>query len=124
VLISGAIGRRVTERAPLSRSGGHPHSFLENTYLLESEAYAPIEQLILNQWPNGLRTYTSNVSDNAIGIRSEHGEGQSDSGQKRTESGLSEGQFEFKSFTVIVAGNRTGSRRKTAGLRADWEDKT
>jgi hypothetical protein len=34
---------------PLSRSRGHPHSFLENTYLLESEAYAPIEQLILNQ---------------------------------------------------------------------------
>jgi hypothetical protein len=28
-----------------------PHSFLENTYLLESDefAYAPIEQLILNQ---------------------------------------------------------------------------
>jgi hypothetical protein len=63
VLISGAIGRRVTERAPLSRSGGHPHSFLENTYLLESEAYAPIEQLILNQLPNGLRTYRSNVSE-------------------------------------------------------------
>ena len=39
---------------PLSRSGGHPHSFLENTYLLESEAYAAIEQLILGQLPNVL----------------------------------------------------------------------
>ena len=27
-------------------------------------------------------------------------------------TGLSEGQFEFKSFTIIVARNRTGSRRK------------
>ena len=34
--------------------------------------------------------------------------------QKRTESGLSEGQFELKSFTIIVARNRTGSRRKIA----------
>ena len=37
--------------------------------------------------------------------------------QKRTESGLSERHFEFKSFTIIVARNRTGSRRKIA----DWE---
>jgi hypothetical protein len=29
-------------------------------------------------------------------------------------SGLSEGQFEFKSFAIIVAGNRSGSRRKIA----------
>ena len=29
-------------------------------------------------------------------------------------SGLSERQFEFKSFTIIVARNRTGSRRKVA----------
>src|SRR4029077_18679408 len=28
--------------------------------------------------------------------------------QKRTESGLSERQFEFKSFTIIVARNQTG----------------
>jgi hypothetical protein len=35
--------------------------------------------------------------------------------EKRTESGLSEGLFEIKSFTIIVAKNRTGSRR----LRAD-----
>ena len=34
--------------------------------------------------------------------------------QKRTESGLSERQFEVKCFTVIVARNRTGSRRKIA----------
>ena len=34
--------------------------------------------------------------------------------QKRTESGLSERQFEFKSFTVIAARNRTGSRRNIA----------
>jgi integrase-like protein len=33
---------------------------------------------------------------------------------RRTESGLSERQFEFKSFTVIAARNRTASRRKTA----------
>jgi len=39
--------------------------------------------------------------------------------QKRTESGLSERHFEFKSFTVIVARKRTGSRRKIA----DWEGK-
>ena len=32
-----------------------------------------------------------------------------------SESGLSEGLFEIKSFTIIVAKNRTGSRR----LRAD-----
>jgi len=37
--------------------------------------------------------------------------------QKRTESGLSERQFELKSFTIIIARNRTGSRRKIA----DWE---
>lgn len=37
--------------------------------------------------------------------------------QKRTESGLSERQFEAKSFTIIVARNRAGSRRKLA----DWE---
>src|SRR5207249_10188821 len=37
--------------------------------------------------------------------------------QKRTESGLSERQFELKSFTIIIARNRTGSRRKLA----DWE---
>jgi len=30
--------------------------------------------------------------------------------QKRTESGLSEGECEFKSFTIIVARNRTRSR--------------
>ena len=30
------------------------------------------------------------------------------------ESGLSEGLFEIKSFTIIVAKNRTGSRRKIA----------
>jgi hypothetical protein len=35
--------------------------------------------------------------------------------QKRTESGLSEMQFEFKSFTIIAAENRTGSRRRIAG---------
>jgi len=29
-------------------------------------------------------------------------------------SGLSEGQFEFKSFAIIVPRNRTGSRRKIA----------
>jgi hypothetical protein len=29
-------------------------------------------------------------------------------------SGLSERQFEFKSFTIIVTRKRTGSRRKTA----------
>ena len=40
--------------------------------------------------------------------------------QKRTESELSERHFEFKSFTVIVARNRTGSRRKIA----DWDGKT
>ena len=34
--------------------------------------------------------------------------------QKRTESGLSERQFEFKSFTIIVARNQTGSRGKIA----------
>src|ERR1700732_3838502 len=34
--------------------------------------------------------------------------------QKRTESGLSERQFALKSFTIIVARNRTGSRRKIA----------
>jgi hypothetical protein len=34
--------------------------------------------------------------------------------QKRTESGLSERHFEVKSFTIIVARNRTGSRRKIA----------
>jgi hypothetical protein len=34
--------------------------------------------------------------------------------QKRTESGLSERHFEFKSFTIIVARNQTGSRRKIA----------
>jgi hypothetical protein len=33
---------------------------------------------------------------------------------KRTESGLSEGHFEFKSFTIIVSRNRTGSRRNIA----------
>jgi hypothetical protein len=32
------------------------------------------------------------------------------------ENGLSERQFEFKSFTIIAAINRTGSRRKIA----DW----
>jgi hypothetical protein len=32
--------------------------------------------------------------------------------QKRTEGGLSERQREFKSFTIILARNRTGSRRK------------
>src|SRR5205807_6717968 len=37
--------------------------------------------------------------------------------QKRTEIGLSERQFELKSFTIIIARNRTGSRRKIA----DWE---
>src|SRR5437870_7577639 len=42
--------------------------------------------------------------------------------QKRTESGLSERQFALKSFTIIVARNRTGSRR--SGLRAVWEGKT
>ncbi len=39
---------------PPSRSGGHPHSFLGNMFLLVSEAYAPIEQLILNQLLNVL----------------------------------------------------------------------
>jgi hypothetical protein len=34
--------------------------------------------------------------------------------QKRTESGLSEGQCEFKSFAIIVARNQTESRQKTA----------
>jgi hypothetical protein len=34
--------------------------------------------------------------------------------QKRTESRLSERQFEFKSFTIIVARDRTGSRQITA----------
>ncbi len=33
---------------------------------------------------------------------------------KRTESGLSDRQFEFKSFTIIVGRNRTGFRRKIA----------
>ena len=33
---------------------------------------------------------------------------------KRTESGLSERQFEVKSFAIIVTRNRTGSRRKIA----------
>ena len=33
---------------------------------------------------------------------------------KRTESGLSERQFEFKSFTIIVARSRTGSDQKIA----------
>jgi hypothetical protein len=33
---------------------------------------------------------------------------------KRTESGLSERHFELKSFTIIVARNRTGFRRKIA----------
>jgi hypothetical protein len=37
--------------------------------------------------------------------------------QKRTESGLSERQFEFKSFIIIVARKRTRSPRKIA----DWE---
>jgi len=32
----------------------HRHSFLENTHLPESEAYAPIEQLIQNQLLNVL----------------------------------------------------------------------
>jgi hypothetical protein len=35
-------------------------------------------------------------------------------GQERTESGLSTRQFEFKSFTIIVVGNRAGSHRKVA----------
>jgi hypothetical protein len=35
-------------------------------------------------------------------------------GPKRTESGLSDGQFKFKSFTIIGAGNRNGSPRKIA----------
>jgi hypothetical protein len=34
--------------------------------------------------------------------------------QKRTESGLSESQFEVNSFTIIAARNRSGSRRKIA----------
>jgi len=34
--------------------------------------------------------------------------------QKRTESGLSERQFEVNSFTIIAARNRSGSRRKIA----------
>jgi hypothetical protein len=34
--------------------------------------------------------------------------------QKRTESGLSERQFKFKSFTIIAARNQTGSRGKIA----------
>src|SRR5437899_10540421 len=36
--------------------------------------------------------------------------------QKRTESGLSEGPYEVKSFTIIVARNRSGSRRKIEDL--------
>ena len=43
--------------------------------------------------------------------------------QKRTESGLSERQFEFKSFAIIVVRNRRISS-KNSGLRADWEGKT
>jgi hypothetical protein len=34
--------------------------------------------------------------------------------QKRTESGLSEKQSEFKSFTIIAARNQSGSRVKIA----------
>jgi hypothetical protein len=34
--------------------------------------------------------------------------------QKRTESGLCERQFRFKSFVITVVGNRIGSRREIA----------
>ena len=44
--------------------------------------------------------------------------------QRRTESGPSERQFEFKSFTIIVARRRTRILPKNSELRADREGKT
>ena len=39
-------------------------------------------------------------------------------------SGLSERQFEFKSFTVIVSQEANRISPKNSGLGADWEGKT
>ncbi len=61
-----------------------------------------------------LQCYTHSVSEDRMGGGNADSDFQPRRRQMRTESGLSEGQFEVKSFTIIVARNRTGSRRKIA----------